>query len=113
LARQDDGRRRHHEAALVAQMSVPPRAECLRRAEALTCGPRVADYGDPVINLSRVAAMWSAYLGHPITGQQVAVCLALLKIARLRASPDHQDSHDDAAAYLAIAWECAVHEAFE
>jgi hypothetical protein len=93
-------------------MSVPPRAECLRRAEALTCGPRTS-YGPVADSFGAAAALWSAYLGHPITGQQVAVCLALLKIARLRASPDHQDSHDDAAAYLAIAWECAVHEAFE
>ena len=92
--------------AILAQQ-VPPRANVLRRAEALTCGPRNEAYGGPVGNMADTAALWSAFLGVPVTGQQVAVCMALVKIARLRTSPDHMDSHDDAAAYIAIAYECA------
>lgn len=89
--------------------SLPERAGVLRRAEALTCGPRNAAYGGPVGNMSDTAALWSAFLGVPVSASQVAVCMALLKIARLRTSPDHMDSHDDAAAYLAMAYECEVH----
>lgn len=90
---------------------VPPRASVLNRARDLTCGPREQSYGSPVDNMSDTAALWSAYLGAPVTAQQVAVCMALVKIARLRTSPAHMDSHDDAAAYIAIAYECAIHDA--
>lgn len=86
----------------------PPRAGVLRRAEQLTCGPRNRSYGSPVGNMAETAKLWSAFLGVEITGAQVATCMALVKIARLRTSPDHMDSHDDAAAYMAIAYECAV-----
>jgi hypothetical protein len=92
-----------------AAEALPERVACLRRAEALTTGPRNATYGTPTANMADIAALWSTFLGQPVTGQQVAVCMALVKIARLRASPDHQDSHDDAAAYMAIAWEAVVH----
>lgn len=86
----------------------PDRAAVLRRAEHLTCGDRNASYGAPTANMADTAALWSAFLGTPVTGAQVAVCMALVKVARLRASPDHFDSHVDAAAYLAIAYECTV-----
>lgn len=94
----------------ILAQQVPPRANVLRRAEALTCGARDASYGSPVGNMADTAALWSAFLGVPITGAQVAVCMALVKVARLRTSPAHMDSHDDAAAYLAIAYECATHD---
>ncbi len=86
----------------------PDRAAVLRRAEHLTCGDRNASYGAPTVNMADTAALWSAFLGTPVTGAQVAVCMALVKAARLRASPDHFDSHVDAAAYMAIAYECAA-----
>ncbi len=86
----------------------PDRASVLRRAERLTCGDRNTSYGAPTANMADTAALWSAFLGTPVTGAQVAVCMALVKVARLRASPDHFDSHVDAAAYMAIAYECAA-----
>jgi hypothetical protein len=94
----------------ILRAALPERAACLRRAEALTCGERSATYGPPTKNLADVAAMWSVFLGHEVTAQQVSVCMVLAKIARIMATPGHQDSHDDAAAYMAIAWECAVQE---
>lgn len=84
----------------------PVRARVLQRAEALTCGPRSETYGSPAENMEATARLWSAFLGCEISGAQVAVCQALLKIARLKTTPDHQDSHDDAAAYMAISYEC-------
>jgi hypothetical protein len=85
--------------------ATPPRARILREAEALITGPREADYGPPAQNFARVAAMWAAYLGHPVTAAQVCDCLALLKLARLAHQPGHEDSRKDACGYLALGGE--------
>jgi hypothetical protein len=45
------------------------------------------------------------YLETEITPSQVALCLCLVKIARLIETPDHEDSFIDLAAYAAIAGE--------
>lgn len=63
---------------------------------------RGKDYGAPERNLSRTAALWSAYLGHAVTAEQVAVCMALVKISRMAASYK-ADNYLDAKAYLEIA----------
>ena len=86
---------------------VPARVRVLWEAARITCGDRNATYGSPVDNMAATAALWSAFLGVPVTGAQVAVCMSLLKIARLKTSPAHEDSHVDGACYLAIACECA------
>ncbi len=101
----------HMDDDILENAGAPDRAAILRRAEHLTCGDRNASYGAPTANMADTAALWSAFLGTPVTGAQVAVCMALVKVARLRASPDHFDSHVDAAAYMAIAYECEAHEA--
>lgn len=63
---------------------------------------RGKDYGSPESNLSRTAALWSAYLGADITAEQVAVCMTLVKISRMAASYK-ADNYVDAKAYLEIA----------
>jgi hypothetical protein len=63
---------------------------------------RGKDYGTPERNLGRTAALWSAYLGHPVTTEQVAVCMALVKVSRMAASYK-ADNYLDAKAYLEIA----------
>jgi len=62
-------------------------------------------YGSPSVNHLRIAKLWSVYLERAIEPEQVAMCMALVKIARLIESPKHVDSYADAAAYLAIAAE--------
>ena len=62
-------------------------------------------YGSPSVNHLRIAKLWSVYLERAIEPEQVAMCMALVKIARLIESPKHVDSYTDAAAYLAIAAE--------
>ena len=59
-------------------------------------------YGHPYTNHKRISDLWSAYLDHPITASQVAVCMALLKISRISESPKSEDSLLDAIAYLSI-----------
>jgi len=78
----------------------------LNTAEEIIYGDREQTYGDPSINLLRIAAFWSIYLGnkgHEITldGEDVALMMVLLKIARQQ----HQfklDNLVDAAGYLAL-----------
>ncbi len=63
---------------------------------------RGKDYGSPESNLGRTAALWSAYLNTDITAEQVAVCMALVKVSRMAASYK-ADNYLDAKAYLEIA----------
>jgi hypothetical protein len=77
----------------------------LDEAKRLTATDRQDIYGDPYINHKRIADLWSVYLESEISPSQVALCLSLVKIARLIESPNHLDSYIDLAAYSAIAGE--------
>jgi hypothetical protein len=67
-------------------------------------------YGHPYINHLRISKLWSAYLDFPITPDQVAVCMALLKISRLAETTGHRgrDGFVDGCAYLALAAELST-----
>jgi hypothetical protein len=67
-----------------------------------TIHERGAVYGHPYYNHKRISELWSAYLDHPITASQVALCMALVKVSRLTESPNHEDSIKDGLAYLSI-----------
>jgi len=59
-------------------------------------------YGEARLNLMDTATRWSATLGHKVSPAQVALCMVDLKLARLRATPGHLDSIQDACGYLAL-----------
>jgi len=63
-------------------------------------------YGPPHVNHRRIAALWSGYLEHEVTPSQAAMCMLLVKVARLIESPDHADSMDDLAGYLEVYRDC-------
>ena len=63
-------------------------------------------YGHPAIQMDRIAKLWSAYLNFPITSNQVAGCMALLKLSRSVESPELDDHYKDAVAYIAISKTC-------
>lgn len=63
---------------------------------------RAKDYGDPRPNMERTAALWSAYLGTPITAHDVAICMILVKASRSKVSA-HADNYQDIAGYAEIA----------
>lgn len=71
---------------------------------------RGAVYGSVRDNHDRIAAMWTVLLGVSISAPQVAMMMAALKLARLAATPDHQDSWVDLAGYAATGSECAKGE---
>ena len=81
------------------------RGEILDEAKRLTHTDRQKNYGSPYVNHKRIADLWSVYLETEITPSQVALCLCLVKIARLIETPDLEDSFVDLAAYAAIAGE--------
>ena len=68
---------------------------------------RAGVYSSPTITHVRIAGLWTTYLKRHVLPHEVAVCMALVKIARISASPDHRDSYVDGAAYLALAAEIA------
>ena len=82
----------------------PVRAEILAEAASLVCGPRAASYGPPSENFQRIATGWQVILGADVSPEQVALCMAWLKIARLVNGP-HHDSYVDGAGYMALAGE--------
>jgi hypothetical protein len=91
----------------------------LQKAEEIIYGDREKTYGHPAINLNRIARYWQTYLesrvtdpfsaGAPLTAQDVAQMMILVKIARLNNQPDHEDSIVDICGYAALIERC--HEA--
>ena len=68
-----------------------------------TIHARGVSYGHPITNHKRSAELWSAYLGYPIQPNEVAICMALVKISRQAEDVSKLDNYEDCIAYLAIA----------
>lgn len=66
---------------------------------------RGQSYGTPSQNFTNIAKLWSVTLGIEVTPLQVAQCLIHLKMARLVATIDHDDSWLDVLCYAALAIE--------
>lgn len=62
---------------------------------------RYKQYGDPKKNLKRIADMWSGYLEHPVTPEDVAMMMVMVKISRSK-SRYSRDNAVDGVAYLLI-----------
>ena len=89
------------------------RKEILDTAAKCVLGDREQDYGTPEANFARIADLWNAYIGGDfISPTDVAVMLALLKIARIRSGNAKDDNWVDLAGYAACGGEIeASHEA--
>jgi len=81
------------------------REECLTAAADCVCGQREQEYGSPKDNFQMIANLWSVYTKHPISARDVAIMMALLKIARIQTGAKTADSYIDLAGYAAIAAE--------
>lgn len=90
------------------------RADILHAAEKCVCGQRETDYGTPEDNFKAIAELWEAYLNKACTrgvnvrveAKDVAVMMALLKIARIAAGGGKADSWIDLVGYAACGAEC-------
>ena len=78
--------------------------DILKEAQDLIGSDRHKDYGDKLTNHKNIAALWSIFLRKEVTPHDVAVCMALVKVARLM-HQHKKDSYVDMAAYAAIAGE--------
>lgn len=59
-------------------------------------------YGPPEEFMGRLAKLWGGYLGVEVKPTDAALMMALLKAARLRTNPHHEDSLVDFAGYAHI-----------
>lgn len=84
------------------------RAQMLKQAEACVCGKREQDYGSPEDNFQKIAELWTAYTGQAYSAKDVAMMMALLKIARIKSGTGTEDSFIDLAGYAACACEIAT-----
>ena len=85
------------------------RLETLKAAAECVCGGREEDYGSPEDNFSVIAALWTAYTGTDVTPKDVAMMMALLKIARAKAG-SKPDTYVDLAGYAACGAEISARE---
>jgi hypothetical protein len=86
------------------------RKEILTEAERCVCADREQAYGSPENNFSLIARLWREYLDtdNPITAHDVAMMMALLKIARIATGKPKTDNYIDLAGYAACAGEIAM-----
>ena len=84
------------------------RKEILVQADKCVNGTREQDYGSPEDNFRTIADLWSSYKGVNFTSVDVAMMMALLKIARVKNGGGSGDSFVDLAGYAACGGELAT-----
>ncbi len=86
------------------------RKSILAEAEKCVCTDREQQYGSPENNFSLIARLWREYLDcdNPITAHDVAMMMALLKIARIASGQTKEDNYVDLAGYAACAGEIGL-----
>lgn len=92
------------------------RHSILATADSTVNGARAEVYGGPEDSFKLIASFWEPYIAAKCVGQDVSVCInpedvavlmSLMKVARLAASPNHEDSWVDLAGYAACGAELA------
>lgn len=95
----------HGGTPLKPQEEAPHRnGAVLLEAEKLINAERRGDYGDAQTSFRKIAAMWTTYLGYPVSPKDVAICMALLKVCRESNAHKH-DNLVDMAGYIGLASE--------
>jgi hypothetical protein len=84
------------------------REHILMQAKRIVEGSRDEDYGTPERNFGRIANLWTNYTGRVFTETDVAVMMILLKVSRIKESPDREDHWIDIAGYAACGAEVSI-----
>lgn len=84
------------------------RAKDILTDAADTITDRGATHGHYDLTMLRTAKLWTDFLEREIDPADVAICMALVKLARLMETKSVHDSWVDFCAYAAIAGELAV-----
>lgn len=83
------------------------RAETLEAALFAVTKDRAVTHGPAEQTFARIAGLWSVHAGVTLTAVDVAIMLNLLKCARAKGNPQHQDNWIDMAGYAACGAEIA------
>lgn len=86
------------------------RKTILDAATTCVCKERNDQYGEPEDCFQDIANLWAAYKGVDFDPFDVAMMMALLKVARAKANPQHTDNYIDLCGYGSIAGELANKE---
>ena len=84
------------------------RMEILETAGKMVTGQREQDYGTPENNFALIGDLWTAYWNREdviFDAEDVAMMMALFKIARIKTGRGTPDSFVDACGYLACSGE--------
>ena len=81
------------------------RQKIIEEATRLVSTDREKSYGNKKKNHTNIAKLWSAYLDKDVTPHDVAILMALLKIARTKLGDHTIDNYIDLVGYAAIAGE--------
>lgn len=84
------------------------RSTILKAAEQCVCNDRQDAYGSIEDNFGLIGKLWSALLGTTINAHDVALMMALLKIARAKTGLPKDDNYVDACGYMSCAGEVAL-----
>ena len=86
------------------------RAEILDTAKQYVTKDREATHGEMEDNFQSIGMLWEQYFSYEwsFSPTDVAVMMALLKIARLKSNKDNPDNYIDACGYMACAGELAL-----
>ena len=98
------------------------RDDILLKAQQCITVDRAATHGDAEDSFQTIADVWSWYLCNvgkddirllpddPLTPADVAMMMALLKVARICGNKTHEDNYVDLAGYAALAGEISMKE---
>lgn len=80
----------------------PAPENILQEADRITTRDRAEAYGHPSVECTRIAALWSTYLGIHVEAEDVPIMMILLKISREVNAPK-RDNLVDIAGYARVA----------
>jgi Domain of unknown function (DUF6378) len=92
---------------MASRQEMNTRTRILQEATGAINKERQDSYGSPSESFKKIAALWSAYKGMDFTATDVALMMALVKVARLSRSANHTDSWIDLAGYAGLGAEVA------
>lgn len=85
--------------------TITKREEILQKAIQCVTIDRQATHGKPENSFQDIAHLWSWYKGIEFTPQEVAVMMALMKLARIKSNHQNDDNFVDLSGYCALAAE--------
>lgn len=81
------------------------RSEYLEKSKQTICNDRQDQYGEPEDSFGVIGTLWKSYKGVDFSAHDVAIMMALLKIARIATGQPKPDNYIDLAGYAACAGE--------